>query len=222
MSAICRHLAADLDIQFGRRVAPPERDHGGWRLHDVEGEHLGVFDCVITSAPAPQSAELLTGAPDLQQAAGSVSMNGCWAALLVFDQALELPFDGAFVHESALSWMARNNSKPQRGSQESWVVHASAEWTSTCLEDEPGEALPKLLDAFWQATAVTPRAPIYAACHRWRWALPPEPLPHRCLFDSALRLGACGDWCSGPRVEGAFLSGTAVAGRVLAEVETHG
>ena len=60
MSAICRHLAADLDIQFGRRVAQPERDHGGWRLRDIEGEHLGVFDCVITSAPAPQSAELLS------------------------------------------------------------------------------------------------------------------------------------------------------------------
>ena len=121
------------------RVAQPERDHDGWRLHDVEGEQLGVFDCVITSAPAPQSAELLTGAPDLQQAVRSVSMNGCWAALLVFDRSLELPFDGAFVHDSALSWMARNNSKPQRGSQESWVVHASAEWTSTYLEDEPGE-----------------------------------------------------------------------------------
>jgi photolyase PhrII len=221
MSAICRHLAADLDIQFGRRVAQPERDHGGWRLRDVAGEHLGVFDCVITSAPAPQSAELLASAPDLQQAARAVSMNGCWAALLVFDRSLGLPFDGAFVHESALSWMARNNSKPQRGSQESWVLHASPVWTSTCLENEPGEALPKMLDAFWQATAVTPRAPIYAACHRWRWALPPEPLPHRCLFDSSLRLGACGDWCSGPRVEGAFLSGTAVAGRVLTEVGTH-
>ncbi|MHB0960402.1 MAG: NAD(P)/FAD-dependent oxidoreductase [Pirellulaceae bacterium] len=181
MSAICRHLAADLDIQFGRRVAQPERDDDGWRLHDVEREHLGVFD-----------------------------------------RSLGLPFDGAFVHESPLSWMARNNSKPQRGSQESWVLHASPEWTSTYLEDEPGEALPKMLDAFWQATAVMPRTPIYAACHRWRWALPPEPLPHRCLFDSSLRLGACGDWCSGPRVEGAFLSGMAVAGRVLAEVETHG
>jgi predicted NAD/FAD-dependent oxidoreductase len=222
MSAICRHLAADLDIQFGWRVAQPERDHDSWRLHDVEGEQLGVFDCVITSAPAPQSAELLASAPDLQQAARAVSMNGCWAALLVFDRSLGLPFDGAFVHESPLSWMARNNSKPQRGSQESWVLHASPEWTSTYLEDEPGESLPKMLDAFWQATAVTPCAPIYAACHRWRWALPPDPLPHRCLFDSSLRLGACGDWCNGPRVEGAFLSGTALAGRILAEVDTRG
>ena len=78
--------------------------------------------------------------------------NGCWAALLVFDQSFALPFNGAFVHESSLSWIARNNSKPQRGSQESWVLHASPEWSNTCLEDEPDQVLPKLLDAFWQAT----------------------------------------------------------------------
>ncbi|MEY3209703.1 MAG: hypothetical protein RIT28_184, partial [Pseudomonadota bacterium] len=27
--------------------------------------------------------------------------------------------------------------------------------------------------------------------------------------------GACGDWCVGPRVEAAYLSGVAMAGRVL-------
>jgi hypothetical protein len=45
--------------------------HHRYALDDVEGEHLGVFDGVITSAPAPQSAELLTSAPDLQQAVKS-------------------------------------------------------------------------------------------------------------------------------------------------------
>jgi renalase len=36
-----------------------------------------------------------------------------------------------------------------------------------------------------------------------------------CLWDCVERLGACGDWCVGGRVEAAFLSGVALAGRVL-------
>ena len=51
--------------------------------------------------------------------------------------------------------------------------------------------------------------------HRWRFALPIDPLENACLFDAGLRLAACGDWCGGPRVEGAFLSGSAAAGRLL-------
>ncbi|MFO7904750.1 MAG: hypothetical protein R6U98_18945, partial [Pirellulaceae bacterium] len=57
--------------------------------------------------------------------------------------------------------------------------------------------------------------PAHLGTHRWRYAWPPDPLEDRCLFDSSSGLGACGDWCSGPRVEGAFLSGTAAARHVL-------
>jgi len=52
--------------------------------------------------------------------------------------------------------------------------------------------------------------------HRWRYALPEEPLSERCVVDGDRKLGVCGDWCGGPRVEGAFLSGLALAESLLA------
>jgi predicted NAD/FAD-dependent oxidoreductase len=220
MNAVCRHLVADLEVRLSTQVRPPEFDQGIWNLGDEQGEQLGQFDCVIISAPAPQSAELLAAAPNLQQQAKSTKMRGCWAAMLSFDHSLELPFAGAFVHDSPLSWIARNDSKPQRGGdQESWVLHASPEWTDQRIEEGRDDILPQLLDAFWQATGAKLREPGYAAGHRWRYAVPPEPLEDRCLFDAERRIGACGDWCSGPRVEGAFLSGMAMAGRLLSHVE---
>ena len=57
--------------------------------------------------------------------------------------------------------------------------------------------------------------PDFAAAHFWRYAIPPEPLGTRCLFDPELAIAACGDWCGGPRVEGAYLSGVAAAGRMM-------
>jgi predicted NAD/FAD-dependent oxidoreductase len=57
--------------------------------------------------------------------------------------------------------------------------------------------------------------PIHLDAHRWRFALPLEPLPDPCLFDAGRRLAACGDWCGGPRIEGGFLSGRAAADQML-------
>ncbi len=39
-----------------------------------------------------------------------------------------------------------------------------------------------------------------------------------CFFDAESGLAVCGDWLSGGRVEGAFLSGTAAAECVLDKV----
>jgi predicted NAD/FAD-dependent oxidoreductase len=67
-----------------------------------------------------------------------------------------------------------------------------------------------------EATGLHAITPSDIVAHRWRYALPTEPLADRYLIDGDLSIGACGDWCAGPRVEGAFLSGAALAERLLA------
>ena len=60
-----------------------------------------------------------------------------------------------------------------------------------------------------------PIQPVHAVAHRWRYALPDPVAPDAALYDAVTQLGAGGDWCGGPRVEGALLSGVALAGRVM-------
>jgi predicted NAD/FAD-dependent oxidoreductase len=132
-----------------------------------------------------------------------------------FKRALDIPYDGLFVSDSPLSWVARNASKPERGDVETWVLHANPDWSIEHLEREREDIVPDLLDAFWTATGVAPVAPAFAVGHRWRYALAENPLDEDCLWDGSTRLGVGGDWCAGSRVEGAFLSGAALAGRVL-------
>jgi predicted NAD/FAD-dependent oxidoreductase len=216
MNAVCRHLAADLDTTFQTRIAALERVGEQWRVTTDQGADLGLFDAVVVSAPPPQTAALLEeAAPDLAARAAGVEMSPCWAVMAVFPRPLDLGFDGAFVHNSPLSWVVRNGSKPGRPDGEAWVLHASPQWSRENLELDRTEAAPRLLDAFAEAAGGIEMPPVHLDAHRWRFALPPEPLSEPCLFDADLRLAACGDWCGGPRVEGAFLSGYAVAERVL-------
>lgn len=226
MNAICGELASGVKIEFKTRVVPPTYQHGRWLLNDVDLRPLGQFDYFLTSAPARQSSELMAGSPNLQRIAGAVKMNGCWAAMVAFDEPLDLPFDGAFVQDSALSWIARDDSKPERATQgkhlsttELWVLHASPEWSEQHIDVDPGWAKKKLLAAFWQATAVREKTPSSVTIHQWRFAIPPRPLDQRSLFDAERKIGACGDWCGGPRVEGAFLSGVSMAERVLSHID---
>lgn len=217
MNAIGKHLAADLDITLQTRAIPPRRDGNQWRLASEDGIDLGLYDFVVVSAPAGQAADLLAAAPELAQQARSAVMTGCWTVMLAMADPRDFPFDAAFVHDSPLSWIARNDSKPGRDtSRQAWTLHASPDWSERHLEMPADQVRDKLVAEFWNAVGDTPATHTHAQSHLWRFALPSQPLAVKCLFDSDQQIGACGDWCGGPRVEGAFLSGMALAGRVNA------
>jgi predicted NAD/FAD-dependent oxidoreductase len=137
--------------------------------------------------------------------------------MMTFEAALNLTFDAAFVREGPLAWIARNSSKPGRPrGDESWVLHATPEWSSAHLDDPPRAVELALLDGFANAVNHPVPWPRHIAAHRWRFSLPEEPLAAQCVADPEHGLFACGDWCGGPRVEGAVMSGLAAADEVAA------
>ena len=74
----------------------------------------------------------------------------------------------------------------------------------------------QLLEAFATATGLGQLPPPqHLDAMRWRFAIPDQPLPERSYLDADAGIGIAGDWCGGPRVEGAWLSGDDLARRLL-------
>ncbi len=216
MNAVCKHLAEGLDVVTNTRVAPVSRDGAAWPLRSEGGDDLGQYDALVVATPAFQAAELLRGVSHLASTASSIAMSPCWAVMLGFEQPLDIPFDGAFVNGGPLSWVARNASKPGRDTRETWMLHGSPTWSTEHLESAPEDVIAALLSAFTELPDVGPAAPTHTTAHRWRYAMPTEPLEVGALWDADQRVAICGDWCMGARVEGAFLSGLAAAEVVTA------
>ena len=218
MSAVAAHLAADLNICRELRIDRIVRESGAWELTDATGKRFGPFQFLVLSLPAPQSAVLLGSHPFAVEVAG-VAMAPCWAVLVAFEDRLEVPWDGAFVSGSLLSWVARNCSKPGRPSgAECWVLHASPAWSAATLEASPDAIVSQLLVAFETAVGRSLPNVVCRAAHRWRYSLGADPAERAVLFDAEAGLAMCGDWLSGGRIEGAFLSGTEGAARILREL----
>jgi predicted NAD/FAD-dependent oxidoreductase len=223
MSRLARELASDLNVVWQTRVdgIRPSR-RGGWRLRAGSAD-LGRFDALVSSAPAPQTAILFReAAPAVAEHCDAVDMLPCWAALVAFPSPLALAFDGAFVEGNPLAWIARDSSKPQRPTTpEVWVLHAGPTWSAEHLEDESGNVAQLLLSEFATVTELSGPRPIHLEAHRWRYARSLKPRSDGCMIDRDARLAVCGDWLSGDRIEGAFLSGLA-AGEQLADLLVRG
>lgn len=158
---------------------------------------------------------------DFSQKISAVTVSPCWTLMLAFPNALPVKpnepirllgpqWSAARSTHHRIAWLARESSKPGRGGIERWTVQASAAWSQEHLEDDAARVQGKLLKAFAEITNIR-AIPAYAQVHRWRYAKTDTPLGQSHLWDTESRIGVCGDWCLGHRVEDAFLSGLELA-----------
>jgi renalase len=183
------------------------------------------FDAVLLAVPQGLAAGLLrySGvAARLAEQMQRVEVAPCWTLMLAFPQAVQPTlshlgpqWNAALSTHHRIAWLARESSKPGRGPIERWTVQASAGWSEEHLEDDPARVQAKLLKAFAEVTGIHAE-PTFARVHRWRWARTRQALGVSHLWDAEARIGACGDWCLGHRIEDAFISGLELALKVHA------
>jgi hypothetical protein len=206
------------------QLEPDKLHPARWQLQ-TEGPGTGGrvhsgFDTVVLAVPAAQAKALLMNSKQgkalLPELAG-VSVAPCWSLMLAFPQAQQPTLSHLGPHWNAarsthhrITWLARESSKPGRGPIERWTVQASPEWSRRHLEDDAERVKAKLLKAFTEVTGIRATPP-HAVVHRWRHAQTIEPLGKTHAWNAKSRIGACGDWCLGHRVEDGFVSGLEMA-----------
>lgn len=211
MSGIGRDLASGLKVETGIRVASVRHADGKWTLVADDGFEASGFDRLVSAVPAPQALPFLTASTELTLHARRAQFKPCHALMIRFDRPVEADFDAAFVEGSALGWVAHDSLKPGRESRDAWVLHSTAEWSEANL-DRPAEQVIEILRAaFETAQACKLPAVTGAAVHRWLYARAVGTPPGARLWDAAQRLGVCGDWLHGDRIEDAFLSAERLA-----------
>lgn len=216
MNSIGKHLANGLDIRLNTQIDSIAQRENRLILKDSAQNLLGDFDRLVISAPAAQTAELLSEFPTLRDPISKIIMNPCWAVMAEFPQPLTEHWAAAFVHDSPISWVSRNQTKPGRQSpREQLIIHANPQWSTSHWDEDPDQVAALLLDELWQAAPVASQNPSHLVAHRWKYAIPVNPTKLESYFDVDYGIAACGDWANGSRVEGAFLSGMSAAGRIL-------
>ena len=217
MNSPVRRLAEGQEVRWSARVTELARRGAGWRLSLEDGEVADV-DLAVVAVPAEQAASLLAAAaPDLASRAAAAISEPCWTVMAAYSQPVPVAQDCWRADEDQdqgiVGWAARNNTKPGRTGPESWVVQATPAWSRDHIDADPDEVGGALLAALSEVFDVQLPDCIGTAGHLWRFARSAQGGPGP-LLDADRRLGLCGDWLLGPRVESAWLSGTRLADMV--------
>ncbi|GAA4341317.1 hypothetical protein GCM10023165_21930 [Variovorax defluvii] len=227
MDALVAHWAAPLGDALLTRtrvtaIQPDALDARRWQLRTTgedDAQHVySGFDAVLLAVPPGPARALLDGvSPPVRQQIDGVRIAPCWTLMIAFPQAnqpelsyLGPQWNAARSNHHRVAWLARESSKPGRERIERWTIQASADWSQEHLRDEPARIQAKLLRAFSEITGIR-ATPSHVQTRCWQEAKTEQPAGAPHLWDAKARIGVAGDWCTGHRVEDAFLSGLTLA-----------
>jgi predicted NAD/FAD-dependent oxidoreductase len=220
MSGLVRPLLAGLALTTEATVTGIARDADGWHLTGPGIAPAPALAALVLAVPQPDALRLLAPFPEEAALIDGVAMRPQWTALYAFDGPLPAAgprLAGPAGHPVATA--IRQADRPGRAPGERWVVHAAPDWSAAELERDRPEAAALLLAPFLALAGAKGAVPALAAGHRWRHALTARPLGRPCLWNPALGLGLCGDWCLGTAAEDAWASGRALAATVAATLQ---
>jgi renalase len=206
MSHIAKFLAQGLNIHCNKRIVSIN-NQGSWQLTDEEGQQSEGFDWVICTAPSPQAVDLLPDSFKYHADIQAIKMRACFSLMLGFEQNITLDFEAAHVTDSDLSWIAVNSHKPQRPDLFTLMIHSSEDYAEAHIDDDRDQVIKHLINETSHIIGQDVSQANYKNIHGWRYANNADKKQKSSVFiDQDLKLAACGDWCLGGRVEGAFTS----------------
>ncbi len=214
MNRIGKSLASGLSVVLQTCVSGVERVGERWVLRDKDRRDLGEFDWVVLTAPASQTAVLVTACPELVSLCRSREMSACYALMLGYSRPLSLPWDAALVRNADISWVSVNSSKPARGDAFTLLVHSTNRWADAHIDDDEASVVEHMMEALERICGDAVGSYDHRELHRWRYANIGRQNGDTCFVDESIRLAACGDWFVRGRVEAAFTSANDLAGRL--------
>jgi predicted NAD/FAD-dependent oxidoreductase len=211
MNAPIKAMAKGLDVRWNTRALALSFAGNRWHVETSEGRFKSIT--LMVAVPAEQARELIQPiAPVYAKQIAKVTSEPCWAVMAAFDAPLDIAADALRAPGAAIAWAARNSAKPgRRSGTECWVLHASPKRSRAIIDLPADEAASVLIGDFFRQTGTAPREPIHLAAHRWLYAMPHARAGAPFLFDFEVGFGIAGDYLHSPRVEGAWLSGRALA-----------
>jgi renalase len=216
MNALAKHLARGLDVRCGHLAFAVRREVGAWLVALDDGTEVPAGALVLTT-PVPQALSLLvTAGVTLPDGLRTLDYDRTLTLLAVLDGPSAVPAPGGVQEPDGTFAFVADNLVKEVSAVGALTLHARPAVSEARWDADRDEVHAELLAAAtpWFGTARV----LTSQVKRWRFATPRTTWTEPCWLhdDGPAPLVLAGDAFGGPRVEGAFVSGTAAAERLLA------
>ena len=130
--------------------------------------------------------------------------------MVAYKNNLNLPLSSIKFNDEILSWASNENSKNRYNSKLNlWTLQASEKWSKKAInkyKEKKSFFINKIVNQFFKLTGFKKDKIIFSQIHGWKYSYNLKKTNYKSFWIKKYKLGICGDWLSGPKIENAWLS----------------
>ena len=187
-----------------------------WEI-TLSDNSLYQFKALILTCPFPQLKKLAKNYLDKKILNLKVNMQPNITAMVALKNQKEYPISSIKFEDDILAWAANENSKNRfKSNTNLWTLQASLKWSKKTINKYKNNSfiIKELVSRFINLTGFDKKKIIYTGVHGWKYSYNYEKTPFLSYWDKKNKLGVCGDWFNGPKVENAWLSARDLAKKI--------
>lgn len=206
---ICKYLVKGLEVRFLSTITSIKFEKKCWVVIINKKEKFYFKNLVIT-CPFPQLKFLAKDYLNQKILNLNVKMQPNITVMAVFKKYKSLPIGSIKFDDNILGFAANENSKKRfKSSYDLWTLQSTHKWANKMINNNKINKLSNakiLIDKFFKLTGLKRNKILHIKNHGWKYAFNSNPLKIKSYWNNSERLGVCGDWFVGSRVESGWLS----------------
>jgi predicted NAD/FAD-dependent oxidoreductase len=215
-NALIKYQLRGIKQFFNSQIIRAEYKKKFWEI-TLKDKSKHQFKALIITCPFPQLKKLARNYLDKKILDLKVQMQPNITVMIAFKNQKDLPINSIKFDDKILTWAANENSKKRfRSNFNLWTLQASLKWSKKTINKYKKDKLimNQLISKFLKLTGFEKNKLVHKKIHGWKYSYNFEKTPFLSSWSKKYRLGICGDWFNGPKVENAWVSAKDLAKKI--------
>ena len=205
---ISKHLLKKISCNFQTELKKIYYKNKFWYLEFNDGK-IRSFKSIILTCPFPQLKKLAKKFIDNSFINKPLKMDANITTMIAIKKGRRSN-SSYFFDDEILGWAGNENSKKRfRSRYDLWTLQSTFKWANKKINQNKKykkENSKIMIEKFFKLSNISKSKIIYSLNHGWKYSSNSKPLRMKSYWDPLKKIGVCGDWFIGPRLESGWIS----------------
>jgi len=205
---ISKYLLKNIKCHFQKELKKIEHKNKKWVLSFSDGDKKKYSNLILT-CPFPQLKKLSKKIIQHSFLKQKIKMDANITVMISLSKKIN-SVSSYFFDDPILGWAANENSKKRfKTNKNLWTLQSTYKWANNHINNNKTNKNKNsqiLIKKFFNILKTQNIKPKDIINHGWKYSSNSKPPKINSYWNSLLKIGACGDWFVGPRLESGWIS----------------